>query len=126
MQIDAPELTHLAEQVSAWRLQRRNTREKMPKALWQEAVKLADKHSVTAVACSAKLNSTRLSRKVKEACTSKVKKAKALSKPQQFIAVDMPVHSEQSVEVELENTMGQKLRLRGSVDVARILSEFLR
>lgn len=126
MQIDTPEINHLAKKVSLWRQQRRNTREKMPKALWQEAVELAKNHSITAVACSVKLNSTRLSRKVKEAHTGKVNKPTALSKPQQFIAVDMPAHSERDVEVEIENARGQKLRLRGSLDITRILSEFMR
>lgn len=102
----APELEAARGQFESWRSSKRRTREPIPQSLWETAIALTRKHSITEVSKCLGLNFTDLKKRVSGAgCISR-------REPDTFIEVsfDNPLTPSECI-VEMEDKSGCRMKM---------------
>jgi hypothetical protein len=117
------EIEALHKHIEKWRATRPNRRTPMPERLWQTATRFAVELGVHAVATKLGLNAGRLKQRV------------AASRPAEAMAfVEVPrarvcPSAEHGLEVEISNSVGEKLLIRGAnaaqLDLPALTAAFL-
>jgi len=119
----------LQDRITHWRATRSHRRP-MPEDLWLEAARLAQQHSIYAIAKALKLNYEALKGRVLQGPPKR--RAQSTSPPRPaFVQLDpMPGISSPSSTVEVESRRGGKLTIRlsgpNALDAVAIVGAFLR
>ena len=102
-----PTLQEVQQQFKIWRSNSRKRRP-IPQELWDAAVNLCDKHSISKVAIALRLNHTDLKKRIKSPTQRNCSES-----PPAFIEVEIPSGATATGEwtMELEDGGGRKMRL---------------
>jgi hypothetical protein len=125
--IDEP-LAHVARQFDAWRQQRSHAGERIPPALWEQAVALAQTRSYSQVAKQLRLAPSDLTKQMR---TLPTPSDQALAPPLRFVevpALPVPPLLRPDTELEMERADGARLRLRSgdaTLPLAALVRAFL-
>jgi hypothetical protein len=121
-------LAHVARQFDAWRQQRSHAGERIPPALWEQAVALAQTRSYSQVAKQLRLAPSDLKKQMRALPMSP---AQVLTPPVHFVAVPAPPAPpllRPDTELELERADGARLRRRSgdaTLPLAALVRAFL-
>ena len=122
------ELDQLRAQLDQWR-RRRKRGARVPKELWDSAVRLSEKHSVSEISRTLRLDYQRLRRRV-EALREETKAQDLVTPTFVEIASARAQNPEAECIVEFENPRGVKVRMyfhrKGDLDFAALSNAFWR
>lgn len=105
-----PTLEEIREQFIAWRSRRRSSREPIPDALWEAAVRLAEEYSIGRISKVLSLGHSDLKRRVQAHGDNGYKEEKGGSYRFVEFALDKPGSASECV-MEMEDTKGGKLKV---------------
>jgi hypothetical protein len=106
-----PTIEYVQELFEEWR-RRKKRRDPIPPSLWDAAVTLTDRHSIYRISRHLGLNFNEL-------------KARALRPAPSFIELAVaPCTGHIECSVEMEKPTGERMRIRGSCNLAELAREF--
>jgi uncharacterized protein len=105
-----PTLEEIREQFIAWRSRRRSSREPIPDALWEAAVRLAEEYSIGRISKVLSLGHSDLKRRVQAQGDNGYKEEKGGSYRFVEFALDKPGSASECV-IEMEDNKGGKLKV---------------
>ena len=111
-----PTLEEIKDKLEHWRKTKKSIREPIPQKLWQQAVELSKKHSVSSVAKALRLSYTDLKNRAHGLSISKPAKKKRDS---DFIEIkcEQPfLVSETTIEIEVEKGSKMRICFKGKPD----------
>ena len=118
------DITTLRDRVLSWKQTRKHVRAAMPAELWEDAARLARRYTIAQVAGPVGINPTHLKRKMGSA-KKQAQRRKARPR-QEFVSLDMGARIGAMSEIEIENSRGVKLRLKGTgIDLESLLQKFM-
>jgi hypothetical protein len=123
-----PQLDHVAAQFAHWRQQRTHPSERIPQALWDQAVALTRELSYSHVAKQLRLSPSDLKQQMlaqhAPACQAPVSPGRFVEVPQ----TPVPPLTHPATEIEMQRADGARLRLRSSeatLPLAAVVRAFL-
>lgn len=119
------EILAFKQKIEHWR-NTRSYKSPMPKPLWDEAVDLSRRFTANQVVKATSISSNQLYKRLQQISPRSDKKAIPSDKTNSFVAVDLPAPSvPETISIELENSDGKILRLKGQFDVNEVIAKFM-